>query len=204
MSWSTIINVILTHGLNISSFIFLVIVIIYLIIYLTRRITKWTNTVDGYDGRIKKVENIQNIVVELKAKIDLMFNMFSKAGTFGRDLFVEANSPISLNDTGKEVAKEISAESMFQKYKDKWSDSVDETNPKNAYDIQQSSFDVVRAELFDSLMDDDLAKLKDVAFKHGVLVEHFTSIFGVYLRDYILEKRDIPISDVDKHGPKDK
>ncbi|MDR2123408.1 MAG: hypothetical protein LBP38_00240 [Desulfovibrio sp.] len=45
--------------------------------------------------------------------------------------------------------------------------------------------------------------IKNEAFKHGILDEDIYSIFGVFLRDYILKTKGIAVSDVDKFTPKE-
>ena len=42
--------------------------------------------------------------------------------------------------------------------------------------------------------------IKNEAFTKGLLAEDILGIFGVLLRDHILQQRGIPVADVDKHA----
>jgi hypothetical protein len=55
---------------------------------------------------------------------------------------------------------------------------------------------------FQNLLSADcLNKIKTEAYNRGILVEDMYTIFGIYLRDYILKSHNMPVADVDKFDP---
>lgn len=48
------------------------------------------------------------------------------------------------------------------------------------------------------LTDEEMEMIKDEAFKQGVSLDDILFIFGIILRDQILEKRSLSIEDIDK------
>lgn len=115
---------------------------------------------------------------------------------------VEAHSPLSLSEEGAKAAELIKADKILERIHEKLEDFVEESKPKNAYDIQVASLKVT-SKLIDLLNEGELITIKDYAFQQGLRLEDLFPIFGVKLRNLILEKRGIPIADIDKHEPKD-
>ena len=119
------------------------------------------------------------------------------------DPLVKAQSLISLTDLGREIAKDIDAEKIFERHQVKLVEKVKEKAPINAYDIQQCSFSIVREEMIKLLSEDELVKIKKVAFDRGLLVEDIMPVFEIYLRDKILDDTGIPIPEVDNYAVAD-
>ena len=86
----------------------------------------------------------------------------------------------------------------MEKYVGQLCDMVEETGPKNAYDVQTASMSVAKTKMMALLNADEINAIKAAAYSKGLLVEDIMSIFGVLLRDVVLRKKNFPVADVDK------
>lgn len=150
-----------------------------------------------HDKRLDKVDDIHNTVIELKTKVDLIYN-----NTNPRAL-VASHSPLDITDLGKELAGLISAEKIFSEHEAALLRALNSLCPSdaNAYDIQVSALDIARTQLPVLLKAEEINRLKQVAFEKGVLLDDIWPIFGIYLRNKALAKRNIPVFDVDRYDP---
>ncbi|AEP08919.1 hypothetical protein [Micavibrio aeruginosavorus] len=177
---------------ELNSSVFVLIVILVMAFVLTFKVGGWKQTFIEHQGRIDKVEKISDLIVEIKTKVDLIYQNNPNA-------LYRAQSPISLTDLGRELATKVNADSIIEKYSSKLVKHVDDKGPKNAYDIQKCAFTVARNELKDLLSDVELTAVKQEAFNRGLPVEEIYTLFGILLRNKILKDKGIPIADVDKH-----
>lgn len=99
---------------------------------------------------------------------------------------------------GAQLAEQIHAQQLLDKYAEKLIENVETTQPKSAYDIQSQSMHVAKQQLIYLLNEQDLNLIKQKAFQNGLLLEDFFSIFGVLLRDKILALKGIQVSQVDQ------
>jgi 16S rRNA C967 or C1407 C5-methylase (RsmB/RsmF family) len=104
-----------------------------------------------------------------------------------------------LDNTSK-LRKQIS-DAIFAKYESQLCKLIEKTNTKNAYDIQVESFKIIKENLLNMLDEKELIAIKDEAYDRGIIIDDVIAIFGVLLRNCILQKKGIPIADVDKHEP---
>lgn len=139
------------------------------------------------------MDALSDRIIELKTKVDLIYQNTNP------HKLVAAHSPIAITESGQETARNINAEIIFKKYADRLAALVDEK--KNAYDIQVESMRVTKEKMLEFLDANEINSIKAEAFSKGFLVEDIMGIFGVYLRDYILAKLGVAVSDVDKHQP---
>ncbi len=165
----------------------LILVAIGIIVY---KVGKWSVQFGQFDEKVKEVGNNKDRLIRLETKVDLIYQ-----NTL-RDPLVMAHSPISLTKTGKDVASKIEAQKIFDKYYSDLKNKIEEEKPKNAYDIQEASMKVARESMENLLNEEELTAVK--AFARGLLVEDIMSIFGILLRDKVLEEKKIPIAEVDK------
>jgi hypothetical protein len=63
-----------------------------------------------------------------------------------------------------------------------------------------ASMDVVKTAMMQMLNADEINTIKQEAYSRGILVDDIMSIFGVLLRDRILNKKGLPVSDVDVYA----
>lgn len=181
----------LTEQLNSSVFFLLVIFIV--LIYLVYKLGGWAKTFQHQEKRLDNVESLSERVIKIETKVDLIYQHVNPHST------VKSYSPLGLTSSGKEIAAKIDADTLLNKYLSVLSKEVDLANPKNAYDIQEKSVQVAKEKLLTLLSSDELTLIKQEAFSKGILVEDVMLIFSVMLRDKILQAKQIPLSDVDKH-----
>lgn len=186
----------LIKQLNSSVFLlFLILVITILTVY---RLGIWKNKFDVHDKRVERIENMNDIVIGLKTKVDLIYQHVIP------NIPTRSASPISFTPVGNEIAAKIDAPTIFVKYSEKLATEVEKRNPQNAYDIQVVSIEIAKNFMINLLDDAELLKFKEEAFNKGILLEDVMGIFGVLLRNHVLRQKGISIADIDKHDPKSK
>jgi hypothetical protein len=183
----------LLHQLNSSVMVLLMILAVAF--WAAFKIGGWSETFDHHKTRIGNVERISDVVVEIKTKVDLIYQYANPNSP------VRATSPISLTESGKQIVSNLKADHIFQKYATQLVKEVDQQSPKNAYDIQKVSFEVCKKKFINFLNEEEVSAVKKEAFNRGLLAEDVLSVFGVLLRNHILDMRKIPIAEVDKHAP---
>ncbi|MFI5391517.1 MAG: hypothetical protein ACHQYQ_09155 [Bacteriovoracales bacterium] len=178
---------------QLNSSVFVLISILFFAGYLAYKMGAWKQIFFHHTDRLEKIESMKDSVIEIKTKVDLIYQYSNPNSP------VRSQSPVSLTDIGKEIQKKINALEIFQNYAVKLIGMVEGKNPQTAYDIQQTSFEVAKRELIKLLNEDELKMVKNEAFNRGILVEDIMGIFGVLLRNKILEDKKLSIADVDKN-----
>ena len=180
---------------QLNSSVVVLIVILVICFILVYRMGSWTEKFQNLYKELEIIKKISDMVIELRTKVDLIYQY-----TNPRTLY-KSTSPISLTENGITLSKEIGAEAIFDKYKEKLKKEVNTKKPKNAYDIQQTSIEVVKNK-FEQLLDErEILLLKETAFSKGYLVEDITYIFAILLRNNLLHEMKIPFAEIDKHDP---
>lgn len=160
------------------------------------KIGKWSEKFRQHGDKITKIENLSEKVIELKTKVDLIYDNTNPRRT------VAAMSPISLTDIGNQIVAKIEANKILEKYILKLTKEVESKNPKNAYDIQMAAMEVAKGKMITFLNEEELNAIKQEAYSRGIIVQDILAVFGVLLRNHILNQKGMPISDVDIHSPK--
>lgn len=106
---------------------------------------------------------------------------------------VQSKSPLSLTDKGILVLNESGGRDYIDNNKDTFIQEISSKHPKSSYDIQEFS-KVVLEEHKD---DEKFIKIKDYAFKKGILLDFIIMALSIYLRDFALEKLGFKIDDID-------
>jgi hypothetical protein len=179
---------------QLNSSVFVLLGILAVSFWVIFKIGKWTEKFQTHEDKISNVQNLGNQVIEIRTKVDLIYNLVNP------NRLVAAHSPISLTPTGIEISNKIGANMILQAHIDPLTSAVESENPKNAYDIQLASMKVAKEKMLSLLSESELVTIKDEAYTRGMLVEDILSIFGVLLRNHVLNKRGVPIADVDKHA----
>lgn len=196
----------LISQLNSSVFILLGLFLIagWTLFYIGKWLGKWGERLSGHKDQLdsldQKAADTHDQLVELRTKIELIY-----MNTNPRSL-VRSMSPLGLTPLGKQISSEIGASELFEKYKAKLFDLVNNRCEAcaNAYDIQVACIDITRNDLPKLLTAEELNSLKTFLFSNGFLLDDVMMVFGIYLRDAVLEARGIPVLDVDKHDPLNK
>ena len=182
---------------QLNASVFVLLVILAFLIIGAYKIGGWSKTFKHHREKIDKLESVSDKVIELKTKIDLIYQ-----NTNPRKL-TQAYSPVSLTDLGIEIAAKINADKIFKKYSEELLKDTDIPNLKNAYDIQQSSMKIAKEKILSLLNEEELIIIKKEAFNNGLIVEDLTSIFGILLRNKILKDKKIPLAEIDNNEPKE-
>jgi len=180
---------------QLNSSVFILLGILVVAAYTLHSLGRWRERFFNQDKRLDKIESMHDKVVILETKIQLIYENTNPKRAF------MSSSPIRLTDFGHDLFGKIGGEKMFPKYIAKLQESVENENPNHPYDIQMIAMNVAKSVLPKIASADDVNAVKQQAFENGILDEDIWGIFGVLLRDKILEERGMPISDVDKHDP---
>jgi hypothetical protein len=170
----------------------LILIVIFIALF---KLGNWQQKFSDHDERVKKIEGLAEKVVALTIKVDLIYQNTNPKAT------ILSRSPIVLSAVGNEIADKLKAVEIFGKYAKKLISEVDKRKPNNAYDIQNISMEVAKTKMLSMLDEAELLLIKSQAFENGIIVEDIMSIFGVFLRNQILQERGMSISDVDDHDP---
>jgi hypothetical protein len=181
---------------QLNSSVFVLIAILILAAIGLFKIGRWTEIFKNHEDKITKVENLAEKVLVMGTKVDLIYE-----NTLGSKRVVAAMSPITLTDIGKDIAEKIKADTILERCIPQLVKEVELEKPNNAYDIQMISMKVAKERMISCLNENELTTVKQEAYNRGLLVEDIMSVFGVLLRNHMLNKKGIPISDVDKHTP---
>lgn len=179
---------------QLNSSVFVLLGILFFAGILAYKMGAWKEIFFHQRGRIEKIEGMKDTVIEIKTKVDLIYQ-YSNPNSPVRSL-----SPISLTEAGKQITEKIKAQEIFQNYEEKLTGLVESKNPLNAYDIQQASFEVAKKHLINFLNEDELQLVKNEAFIRGILVEDILEVFGILLRNKILRKKNFSIAEIDGYS----
>lgn len=184
----------LIDQLNTSVFVLLVMLVA--IGYVLMKVGEWKEKFAHHKDRIGNLEALSDKVVAMSTKVDLIYSHVNP------NSMVRARSPITLTEVGIKTAAELNAETMLSKYYSRLKDEIEINKPQNAYDIQKFSMQVAKEKMIDMIDATEMNAIKDAAYNKGVLLEDIFSIFGVFLRDKILNEKGISVLEVDNHAPK--
>lgn len=180
---------------QLDSSVFVLMVILFVLVWMIYHVGRYKEIFSSHSQKIGNIDGFGDRMVKLETTINLIY-----MNTNPRKM-VEAHSPLSLSEEGKKAAENIHADKILKRIHTKLESFVEESKPKNAYDIQVASLKST-ARILELLNEEELIAIKDYSFQQGLRLEDLFPIFGVLLRNLILEDRGIPIADVDKHEPK--
>lgn len=179
---------------QLNSSVFVLLVMLLFAFFASFKVGGWKATFVHHSDRLDKAEKICDNVIAIQTKVDLIYSLVNPNSP------TRAASPISLTAVGEDIVRKIHANDIFTLYVKKLVSLVEGKNPKNAYDIQQASFEVAKKDLMNLLNEEQLKAVKQEAFSRGILVEDVLGVFGVLLRNKILADKNIPIAEVDRHA----
>jgi hypothetical protein len=177
---------------QLNSSVFVLLVLLGVSYWAVVRVARLIEQFSHHKIKLDKIDVLSAGMIELKVKVDLIYQNTNPHKLVG------AQSPISITPVGKEISTAINAGQILEKYVGKLSELVEETCPKNAYDVQTTSMSIVKEKMMPLLNADEINAIKEVAYSKGLLAEDIMSIFGVLLRDVVLKKKGFPVADVDK------
>ena len=141
---------------------------------------------ENYKNDIKSIKedirDIRNGIINAFFKID---NQTTEKTTS----FIEAKSPIDLNEKGREVSKKIKANLLLEKYKDEFFKKLDFPY-KNNYKIQEDCAVIINKNLKDILQKEEWNIFEESAYEEGVSIANFYIIFQILLRDMAIKENN--------------
>lgn len=182
---------------QLNSSVFVLLAILGIMFWIVHRIGVWRERFGGYSQKLGALDDMREKMVELSTKVDLIYH-----NTNPRSL-VASHSPLDLTDLGHKVSHAIGAREIFMSYRGQLIAAIDQRCPtgSNAYDIQVAALDIAKKDLPNLLSAGEINKIKEVAFAQGILLEDVWAIFGIFLRNVVLQERRIPVIEVDRHDP---
>ena len=153
----------------------------------------------------KTTENVVDKVGSLERTTAILENTTTSISKqvlgLGGQRYTEASSPMSLNNRGRELSKEMGAAEIASRYRAKL---VDKANDENGgpYQIQENCFDCAADEILRDLKEKDkktFRHLTDIAYNEGVQVEILMRIIGLVLRDQVLQAVNQPSKDIEEN-----
>lgn len=182
---------------QLNSSVWVLIALLFVAFYLVSKVSnligKWSEKSSHQDEKIGNLSNLAKDVIVMQTKVEMIYQNTLKTP------LVMSSSPLTLTNAGKEISEKIEANKILQKYISQLCSEVELTSPKNAYDIQMAAIKIVKEKLISFLNEKELTDIKNQAYLRGILVEDVLSVFGILLRNHILNEKGIPIADVDKH-----
>lgn len=192
-------NLIIEH-LGLSVFIFLVVIvgIVSLSIWChniwlkvkkidTLPCDRHSDKMTGHDNAVTRIET----AIEYMAKqIDSTMSMFQQ--NIKPDSFTQAHSPLSITPKGWEMVKRLGLDKMFDDNWPRIKELIDNgVQDKNAYDIDDfcKKTAIVFPEKF--LTDENIAVLKDDAFKNGYTLTSYMNVVAVMARDRYFKEKEM-------------
>ena len=157
-------------------------------------VSKISNFLGQWKTNQKFVDKIPTIEAKLTSIDNTIVQIYQKTVSTA---VVTTSSPAHLSEVGKNIVKSLEADKILLRNEERLINLVEEENPQNAYDIQQTCFSIVGEHIEKMLTANELEIAKEKSLESGILLSNTLSIFAVLLRDKILEKKGIPLKDVD-------
>ena len=180
---------------QLNTSVFVLLVVLCAIGYVLVKVGEWKEKFSHHKDRIDTLENLSERVIVMSTKVDLIY------GLVNPNSMVRARSPLSLTAMGEQTAAELNATHLLNKYYLRLKSLVEDERPENAYDIQCLAMQAAKDHLIKLMDANEINAIKNKAYNKGVLAEDILAIFGVLLRDKLLNERGFPVSDVDLHAP---
>jgi len=180
---------------QLNSAVFILLFILGVLFWLAIKFGSWIEKQSGHDKRIDKFESRLDILPALQERINIIYENFQK------NPLVATHSPLDLTKEGQKLSEQLKIKEIFEKYKEILIKSFKKPDNFNAYDVQKQSFDLAINYLKTKLENEDEKILKNTAFERGILLDDILSIIGIHFRDFLLNKYNFKVSEIDSHDP---
>ena len=180
---------------ELNSSVFVLLVILAAVVWMTYRAGALIEKFKAHEKKLDDVRSIENEMISIRTKVDLIYQ-----NTNPNPLF-RTQSPLALTPKGHAVSADLKAEEIINRVYDKLHKAIDEESPDTAYDIQVAALKVAKEGLPKLITGKELISIKEHAFQNGALLEDMLTIFGIMLRDRVLQERGIPLTEVDLSEP---
>lgn len=185
---------------QLNSAVFVLLLLLVLAFILTSKISGWIVYLKTDRKRLdkfeKKTEDSMNTLVELKTKVNLIYQIVNP------NIPIKATSPLSLTTVGEKMKEQMNADIIFNRIVGSEKANILKSHQeKNAYDIQMACIEWAKHNVPSLLTTEELSSIKKIAFDNGILLEDVLEILGMMMRDNILQELSMSIVDVDLHTP---
>ena len=169
----------------------LLVIILLIIILIVYRTGKYTERIASFEKIFNKVnyeqDKISETLHDMKHKLDMLH---IKVDSFN----VDKQSPLNLSSSDEDIANYLNIDSKLIALTNNESNIIHKLSKnKNAYDIQVNCIEWAKNDLNNFLDHIYLDKIKNKAYSLGIPEEDVLYIFGIKLRDMILNELDIAI-----------
>ncbi|MUV03182.1 hypothetical protein GN157_05615 [Flavobacterium rakeshii] len=173
------------------AFVFALLILAFVLVWKLSHFTTKFSSVEKLEGNI---DTIKQDIHSIKAFIQIFRE--------SNNPLAQRQSPVSLTETGKKVAEELNVNTMIVNHWEDFNRSVtkqlkDDCNP---YDIQVASFKI-GDKYQEYLNEEEINKIKNHAFLAGYNLDVYNLLFGILIRNKILQDRGYKSTDVDKFDP---
>ena len=132
--------------------------------------------------------------------IKFLFENVSFASTSKR------KSPVSLSDLGEKIASDYNIAAIVDRNWHTISAAIKELGTTNPYDIQEFSketafTDSIRSKTAKFFTENDIDKLRIIAYKSGENIYSISFVAGILIRDRYFTENGIDVDDVNTHDP---
>jgi len=140
--------------------------------------------------------SVNSIHIDMEAMRGDIRMMMSHMGISKNSGYTARKSPMHLTQKGEEFVKEHSLDSMISKNWKYINGLISSNQLTTAYDIDKFCLDqaIMNTEQFFS--DDDLLKLKGIAFLRGEKLESYAGMVAVIVRNRYFSENGIPVDDI--------
>jgi len=169
-----------------------------------------------------KVDNLQSDMVVVKSdmmevKKDIVVLKTDVSGIksdisgirflFENVSFIPASkrkSPVSLSDLGEKIASDYNISAIVDRNWNRISAAIKELGSTNPYDIQEFSretafTDSIRTKASKFFTENDIDKLRVIAYKSGENIYSISFIAGILIRDRYFAENGIDVDEVDEY-----
>ena len=169
--------------------------------WLVHYITKKTTQINTSHRILKEsVAKVESNIDEIRRDIAFIKGSFDAAISI-KDSITKKRSPITLTELGKEISESNNIDAMIDSNWNKIKSLLNGLKTKNPYDIQQYCVEETFIEPKKFFTDNDIDKLKVIAYKSGLPLLSVTRLAGVLIRDRYFEENGIDVESVDRHDP---
>ncbi|PIR92951.1 hypothetical protein COT99_03505 [Candidatus Falkowbacteria bacterium CG10_big_fil_rev_8_21_14_0_10_43_10] len=148
---------------------------------------------DVKETLLSKIDSVKDKLSDIKSTTDLLYNAHLQT--------VKKESPVSLTELGKEIAKEISAEEKVNNYWSEIKNKIESHTPTNPYDVQQIAMEIAK-ECFKKIFSlGEQSKIKTISYEKGLNILQIYPIIGIFIRDRYLQEKNMGVDEIDKFDP---
>lgn len=170
----------------------------WLIHWVTKKVTEITSSHSTIKENADKfdlyINELRKDMAYVKGTLEIIKNQDNE--------FAQAHSPISLTEKGKKIAND---NHLLEMVNANWQQIVTAIDSqvvnKNAYDIQQYCIRTMAIEPNVFLSDSDVLILKQQAYNAGRVLQDYSIIPAILIRDKYFQEKNIEMADVDKYDP---